>query len=116
MRLAGKGQRRFAAVGPDRLVVLYSTHRPEFPWEKIEGGKSWHNTPAVFVVSKPINSRFDLTIIESRSYHAQQVDRCRCQSRRSGQEISDGICRVAAQLLLPELFTHCFCQRIPRHR
>ena len=31
---------------PDRLVVLYSTHRPKFPWEKIGGGKTFNSTPA----------------------------------------------------------------------
>jgi hypothetical protein len=43
--LAGKEQTAKVALIPDRLVVLYSTHRPIFPWEKIGGGKSYESTP-----------------------------------------------------------------------
>jgi len=45
MWLAGKEQTAIVAFIPDRLVVLYSTHRPKFPWEKIGGGKSFDSTP-----------------------------------------------------------------------
>ena len=46
MWLAGKEQTAIVAFIPDRLVVLYSTHRPKFPWEKIGGGKIYNITPA----------------------------------------------------------------------
>ena len=52
--LAGKEQTAKVAFIPDRLVVLYSTHRPIFPWEKIGGGKKPHSTPAGIYVSKLI--------------------------------------------------------------
>jgi hypothetical protein len=53
--LAGEEQPDNAAVIPDRLVVLYSTHRPEFSWKKIGEGKKQYNTPASINVSKPFN-------------------------------------------------------------
>jgi hypothetical protein len=40
------------AVVPDRLVVLYGTHRTEFPREKKGEGKMLHSTPAGIYVSK----------------------------------------------------------------
>ena len=40
------------AVIPDRLVVLYSTHRAEIPREKTGEGKNAHSTPSAIYVSK----------------------------------------------------------------
>jgi hypothetical protein len=44
------------AVIPDRLVMLCSTHRTEFPLEKIGEGKKTHSTPADIYVSKLLTS------------------------------------------------------------
>ena len=74
--LAGEEQPDNAAVIPDRLVVLYSTHRPEFPWEKIGGGKASHTTPAGSYVSKLIictGSIVAITVPEKSGWAAWPV-------------------------------------------
>lgn len=81
MWLAGKEQTAKVAFIPDRLVVLYSTHRPIFPWEKIGGGKDFNTTPLGGYMSKSFMTTRSIMIINKvpRVMNVEQVVQRTCQ-------------------------------------
>lgn len=63
------------AVIPDRLVVLYSTHRTDFPGREQGGGKKLHGTPAGIYVSKLLICRGSINATTAPESHVQQERR-----------------------------------------